>query len=245
MRNIKLTIEYDGTDYFGFQYQPGVPTLQGEIERVLSKIVKEEVTVYGSGRTDAGVHAAGQVINFRTEGGIPVEKLCIAMNSLLPRSIAAREAAEVDEAFHARYSAKSRLYRYDILNRETRSALEGRFCWHVRQPLDANAMNDAAQCLLGVHDFTSFASADRDDGCSPVRNVSEVSVQRHGEHVVLTIRANAFLRSMVRTIVGTLVEVGLGKRPGARIAEILEAKDRTAAGKTAPPHGLCLIEVEY
>jgi len=245
LRNIKLTIEYDGTDYFGFQYQPGVPTLQGEIERVLSKIVKEGVTVYGSGRTDAGVHAAGQVINFRTEGGIPVEKLCIAMNSLLPPSIAAREAAEVDEAFHARYSAKSRLYRYDILNRETRSALEGRFCWHVRWPLDANAMNDVAQCLLGVHDFTSFASADRDDGCSPVRSVSEISVQRHGEHVVLTIRANAFLRSMVRTIVGTLVEVGLGKRPGARIAEILEAKDRTAAGKTAPPHGLCLIEVEY
>jgi len=167
------------------------------------------------------------------------------MNSLLPPSIAALAAIEVDEAFHARYSAKSRLYRYNILNRETRSAIAGRFCWHVRRPLDVDAMNDAAQCLVGVHDFTSFASADRDDEGSLVRCVSEIGVCRDGERVVLTIRANAFLRSMVRTIVGTLVEAGVGKRPRSDILDILEARDRARAGKTAPPHGLCLVEVEY
>lgn len=245
VRNIKLIIEYDGTDFFGFQYQPGVPTIQGELERVLSRIVKEKVTVYGSGRTDAGVHAAGQVANFRTGGTIPVEKLCIAMNSLLPPSIAALEAQEVDPGFHARYSAKSRLYRYDILNRETRSAIQGRFCWHVRQPLDADAMQEAACCLVGVHDFTSFASADSEEAGSRVRHVRQLDVRRDGEHVLLTIRANAFLRSMVRTIVGTLVEVGLGRRPCSDIRGILEARDRTKAGKTAPPQGLCLVEVEY
>ncbi|MGC8861430.1 MAG: tRNA pseudouridine(38-40) synthase TruA [Armatimonadota bacterium] len=245
MRNIRVVVEYDGTDFFGFQYQPGVPTIQGELERVLSRIVKENVTVYGSGRTDAGVHAAGQVVNFRTGGSIPVEKLCIAMNSLLPRSIAALEATEMEHSFHARYSAKSRLYRYDILNRDTRSALQGRFCWHVRLPLDVDAMNEAAQCLIGVHDFTSFASADRDEDGRPVREVRELEVRRDGEHVILTIRANAFLRSMVRTIVGTLVEIGLGKRPRADVLETLEARDRSRAGKTAPPHGLCLVEVEY
>ncbi len=245
MRNIKVIIEYDGTEFYGFQYQPGVPTVQGELERVISRIIKEDATVYGSGRTDAGVHAAGQVVNFRTGGTIPIRRLCMAMNSLLPPSIAALEASEVDEEFHARYSAKSRLYRYDILNREQRSALEGRFCWHVRRPLDVDAMNDAARCLAGAHDFTSFASADRDDDGSPIRDVSEVDVRTAGEHVVMTIRANAFLRSMVRSIVGTLVEVGVGKRPGTDIRDTLEARDRTRAGKTAPPQGLCLVEVEY
>ncbi len=244
MRNIRVTVEYDGTDYFGYQFQPGVPTIQGELERVVSKIVKERVTTYGSGRTDAGVHARGQVLSFRTGGTIPVEKLCVAMNSLLPRSIAALEAAEVEPEFHARYSAKSRLYRYDILNRELRSAIEGRFCWHVRGSLNVEAMREAAICLIGVHDFTSFATADRDEG-SPVRNVLELDIRREGERVILEIRANAFLRSMVRTITGTLVEVGLGRRPVGEVPGILDARDRARAGKTAPAHGLCLVEVEY
>ena len=244
MRNIKVVVEYDGTDYFGFQYQPNVPTIQGVIERVLAKIVEHEVTVYGSGRTDTGVHAAGQVVNFRSEGTIPIDRLCVAMNSLLPRDIVAVAAEEVAEEFHARYSAKSRLYRYDILNRETRSALQGRFCWHVNRALDAEAMQDAARRLVGVHDFTSFSCADRDDG-SPVREMRGIDVVRRGEHVIVEIRANAFLRSMARVIVGTLVEVGLGRMERARVREILEAKDRGRAAKTAPPHGLCLAEVEY
>lgn len=244
MRNIRIVVEYDGTDYFGFQYQPGVPTIQGELERVLSLIVKENVTVYGSGRTDAGVHAAGQVINFRTAGSIPTEKLCIAMNSLLPDSIAAIDASEVEPDFHSRYSAVSRLYAYDILNSETPSALKSRFCWHVRRPLNIELMREGAKPLVGVHDFSSFACADRDEG-SPVRDLKEIDAAGAGEHVVVTMRANAFLRSMVRIIVGTLVEVGLGLRPCSDTETILRAADRRLAGKTAPARGLCLVEVEY
>ncbi len=250
MRNIRVVIEYDGTDYFGFQYQPGVPTIQGELERVLEKILKQKVIVYGSGRTDAGVHAAGQVINFRTEGSIPTDRVCVAMNSLLPKDIAAVEASDVDDDFHARYSAISRLYKYDILNRGVRSALEGRFSWHVDMPLDYDAMRVGAECLVGVHDFSSFwcsRGVDRSDwkeNC-PVRNMISVDVTKSGEHVIIEMRANAFLRSMVRVIVGTLVDVGLGRLSGSEVCRVLEAKDRSAAGKTAPPQGLCLKEVEY
>lgn len=244
MRNVKLVVEYDGTDYFGFQYQPDVPTIQDELERALRKIVKEDVRIAGSGRTDAGVHAAGQVANFRTEGTIPTDRICIAMNSLLPGGIAVLGAEEVDESFHARYSAKSRLYRYDILNREARSALMGRYSLHVREALDLDAMADAGTCLLGVHDFSSFASADGGEG-SPVRDLMKFEVRRSGEHLLLDFRANAFLRSMVRAIVGTLLEVGRGRRDAADIASILDARDRPAAGKTAPACGLCLMEVEH
>ncbi|MDH7600858.1 MAG: tRNA pseudouridine(38-40) synthase TruA [Armatimonadota bacterium] len=245
MRNIKVILEYDGTDFYGFQYQPGVPTIQGELEKALSKIFKERITVYGSGRTDAGVHALGQVINFRSHGTIPIDRVCVAMNSLLPPSIAAISACEVDEHFHARYSAKSRLYRYVILNRSVRSAIQGRFCWHVPQQLDLLAMSEAAQCLVGVHDFAAFAAADRDEKDSSVRNVMHVSLERQGDNVIFDIRANAFLRSMVRSIVGTLVEIGVGKRSVSEMREILESRDRRAAGKTAPPQGLFLVEVEY
>lgn len=244
MRNVKVVVEYDGTDYFGFQYQPNVPTIQAELERVLGKIVEEDVRITGSGRTDAGVHAAGQVVNFRTEGTIPTDRICIALNSLLLGSIAVLSAEEVDASFHARYSAKSRLYRYDILNRDTRSALHGRYCLHVRDELNVDAMVEAGKCLLGVHDFTSFASADGEEE-SRVRNLMEFEVRRSEEHVLLDFRANAFLRSMVRTIVGTLLEIGRGRRDGADLRSILDAKDRRAAGKTAPPCGLCLMEVEY
>ncbi len=244
MRNVKVVVEYDGTDYFGFQYQPRVPTIQGELEKVLSKIVKEDVTVYGSGRTDAGVHALGQVINFRTNGTIPIDRLCIAMNSLLPKDISAKSAEEVDLDFHARYSAKSRLYRYSILNRELRSALSGRYNWHVNQPLDIEAMRIGARYLIGVNDFTSFSCASNEDKCN-VREMMSVEIKRECEIVIIELRANAFLRSMVRVIVGTLVEVGLGRRPSHSIRDILEAKDRGGAGKTAPACGLCLVEVEY
>lgn len=244
MRNVKVVVEYDGTDYRGFQYQPGVPTIQGELERVLAKIVKEQVTVYGSGRTDAGVHAAGQVINFRTECGIPIDRVCVAMNTLLPKAIAALEACEVDEDFHARYSAKSRLYRYDILNSKLRSALEGRFCWHVAKPLDVDAIRGAAGSLIGVHDFSSFECAGSDNKAS-IREMMSVELRKSGEHILIELRANAFLRSMVRNIVGTLVEVGLGKTASREVGKILQSKTRCAAGKTAPPQGLCLVEVEY
>ncbi|MCX6343675.1 MAG: tRNA pseudouridine(38-40) synthase TruA [Armatimonadetes bacterium] len=244
MRNVKVVVEYDGADYFGFQYQPGAPTIQGELERVLEKIVKERITIYGAGRTDTGVHAAGQVFNFRTDCGIPIDRVCIAMNTLLPRGIAAVEACEVENDFHARHSARSRLYRYDILNRDTRSALTGRYCWHVRRPLDVESMDRSAQCLLGEHDFSAFEGAGSETR-NKVRNMMFVDVKRCGEQVIIELRANAFLRSMVRNIVGTLVEVGLGKRPASQVEEILRSRDRCAAGKIAPPQGLCLVEVEY
>lgn len=244
MRNLKVVVEYDGTDYFGFQYQPGVPTIQNELERALSKIVKQDIRVIGAGRTDAGVHAACQVISFRTDGTIPTDRICIALNSLLPSGIAALSAEEVDSDFHARYSAKSRLYRYDILNREKRSALMGRYSLHVRYALDIDAMAEAGKCLLGVHDFSSFASADGEEE-STVRNLMEFDLRRCGEHILLDFRANAFLRSMVRTIVGTLLEVGQGRRDARAMSSILDARDRRAAGKTAPPCGLCLMEVVY
>jgi len=244
VRNIKVVVEYDGTDYFGFQYQPEVPTVQAELERVLAQIVKEEVTVHGSGRTDAGVHAAGQVISFHTRGTVPTARLCVAMNSLLPDSIVALEAAEVDADFHARFSAVSRLYRYDILNREVPSALLGRYAWHVRKPLDTSAMGKAAKALLGVHDFSSFACSTNDEQTT-VRELRQIDVSRRGDRVIIEMRANAFLRSMVRAIVGTLVEVGSGTRPGLEMSEILDAKSRQAAGRTAPARGLCLVEVQY
>lgn len=244
MRNVKVVVEYDGTDYFGFQFQPGVPTVQGELERVIQSIVKEQVTVHGSGRTDAGVHARGQVINFRTSCQIPVDRMCIAMNTLLPRDIAAVRACEMDEDFHARYSASSRLYRYDILNTELRSALMGRFCWHVSNQLDADAMSESGQCLLGIHDFSSFECSGSDNKTS-VRDMMMVDVRRSGDIVTVELRANAFLRSMVRNIVGTLVEIGSGKRPASQMKDILETRSRCEAGRTAPPQGLCLVEVEY
>ena len=244
MRNVKVVVEYDGTDFFGFQYQPNVATIQGELEKTLAKVVKEKVIVYGSGRTDSGVHALGQVISFRTQGTIPVDRLCLAMNSLLPTSISAVEAEEVDDDFHARYSARSRRYRYDILNRRHRSALESRFTWYLQKELDLSSMKQGAAHLIGVHDFSSYASGDRDDKSS-VREMQNISIERKDDLIRIEVTANAFLRSMVRVIVGTLVEVGLGKRRSSEMLDILDARDRGRAGKTAPACGLCLAEVEY
>ena len=237
-------VEYDGTDYFGFQFQPDRPTIQGELQKALDCILGEVVVIYGAGRTDTGVHAVGQVINFRTKSRIPVEKVPAAMNSLLPKAISVAHAEEVDDSFHSRYSARSRLYRYTVLNRPTRSAVQARYTWHVARPLNCPAMRKAARSLVGVGDFAGFACGDSDN-CSTVRCLMEVSIRKRGERVEFRVRGNAFLRSMVRVIVGTLVEVGLGARSPDSVAEILGAGDRRLAGKTAPPQGLCLVEVEY
>ncbi len=244
VRNIKAVIEYDGTDYFGFQYQPDRPTIQGELQEALNRILGEVVVIYGAGRTDTGVHAVGQTINFRTQSRIPVERLPAAMNSLLPKAISVADAEEVDESFHSRYSARSRLYRYTVLNRANRSAVQARYSWHVAKPLNCGAMRKAAKSLVGVGDFAGFACGDSEN-CTTVRRLMEVSIRKRGERVEFLVRGNAFLRSMVRVIVGTLVEVGLGLRAPESVAEILRAGDRRLAGKTAPPQGLCLVEVEY
>lgn len=244
MRNVKVVVEYDGTDFFGFQKLPGRRTVQGTLEWALSMITKEPVKVVGAGRTDAGVHALGQVISFKTGGSIPTERISIALNSMLPRDLVAKEAEEVSEDFHARFSATSRLYGYQILNAEYPSAIRGRYSWYRREKFDLDAMNEAARALVGRHDFASFAKADSENG-GTVRDLFRLSVERQEELIVFELEANSFLHSMARIIVGTLAEVGDGRRTPGDVEEILRKADRTAAGKTAPPQGLCLMKVGY
>ena len=245
MRNIKLVIEYDGTNYHGWQVQPGVVTVQEVIEEKIEIMTRQRVPLIGSGRTDSGVHALGQVANFRTTANIPVEGFQKGLNSLLPRDIAIQSAEEVDFQFHAQYGAKRKTYRYVILRRESPSALFRHYSWRLRGPLNLPAMEEAARCLLGRQDFTSFqgAEADTDD---PVREVfrAEWSTGNSG-FLHFTIEADGFLKHMVRNIVGTLAEVGKGKRSPQRFQQILAARDRRQAGMTAPPQGLFLVEVRY
>lgn len=244
MRNIKVVIEYDGTQYQGFQYQPGVPTIQGELEKVLAGLVKEPVTVYGAGRTDSGVHAAGQVINFWSNCSIPIEKICIAMNSRLPADISAIVAEEVGSDFHARYSAVQRVYRYRILNRELRSALECRYAWHVSRQLDHSVMDEAAKMLVGIHDFCLF-SRQVHEVKTTLRRVDLAEVKRLNDTITIEIAASGYLRSMVRVIVGALVDIGCGKRDKSCISQALDCSDMDCAFVTAPPQGLCLVRVDY
>lgn len=244
MRNIKIVVEYDGTEYRGFQYQPGVPTIQGELERVLAGLVKEPVTVYGAGRTDAGVHAERQVINFRSNCTVPIDRLCIAMNSRLAADIVAICAEEADESFHARYSAVRRVYRYSILNTENRSALKCRYAWHVPGELDHTLISEAAEALVGVRDFRSFSRRTGEQQ-STVRRVDSACASRFGDTVCVDIVASGFLRSMVRIAVGVLVEIGLGYRPVTDISDIVERRQVGSAGVTAPAQGLCLVRVDY
>lgn len=243
--NIKAILEYDGTEYCGFQKQPSVRTVQGELERALAELFREKAAkVIGAGRTDAGVHATGQVVNFAAPERFPTDRVCPALNGLLPASIRVKSAEEVPETFHARYSAKARTYVYVVLNRAAPSALLGRYTWHVTQPLDLQAMEAAAAELVGTRDFASFGVPER-AGASTVRRILDFRTGRRKDAVFFTIRANSFLRGMVRAMVGVLVEVGQGKHRPAEIAEILSARDRRAAGVSAPPQGLCLTRVEY
>lgn len=244
MRNIKVVIEYDGTQYQGYQFQPGVPTIQGELERVLAGLVKEPVTVYGAGRTDSGVHALGQVISFRSNCTIPIDKLCVAMNSRLSDSISAVSAEEVDDDFHARFSAVRRVYRYNIMNTELRCALVCRYAWHVSRLLDEALMNEAAQALVGLHDFRGF-SRGMHETKTTVRRVYIAEVNRTGDVIGVEIAASGFLRSMVRVIIGVLVEIGSGSRPVSDILDILKCAETGHASITAPPQGLCLVRVDY
>jgi tRNA pseudouridine38-40 synthase len=244
MRNIKLVVEYDGTDYSGFQRIPGRRTIQGELEWTLSRLTKESVRIVGAGRTDAGAHALGQVVSFWTKGTIPIDKLPVAMNSELPRDIVVREAVEESAEFHARFSAKSRSYEYRILNSDMPGALVGRFAWFVPFKFDLDTMRTGAECLIGAHDFTSFSMRVEDAG-SRTRVMTEFSIERDGELIKFTIAANAFLHSMARILVGTLVEVGQGRRKAADIKKVLEAKDRRLAGRMAPAKGLVLMGVKY
>lgn len=246
MTRIALGIEYDGSAFSGWQTQlnPHLRTVQESLEQALSAVADHAVTVYCAGRTDTGVHASGQVVHFDTPAERPLKAWVLGGNSNLLPQIAVQWAQQVPSDFHARFSALSRRYRYVICNSPVRPALHHQFLTHHRYPLDAEAMHAAGQHLLGEHDFTSFRAM----ACqsrTPMRNVTELLVRRAGEYVVVEIEANAFLLHMVRNIVGTLLEVGEGKRPSQWAAELLAFRDRTLAAPTAPPNGLSLIRVRY
>lgn len=244
MRRLRCVVGYDGTDYSGFQVQPDQTTIQGEIEAALERITGEEIQIHGSGRTDAGVHARGQVIHFDTNSHIPMDKWRFVLNNQLPDAIVIRSVEEAPESFHARFDVQVKEYRYCIDNGPVADVFRHRYADHIRFPLDVEAMQQAARHLVGKHDFTSFCSA-KTFVEDKVRTVYGLTVERRGDEVWVTCRGNGFLYNMVRIIVGTLVEVGQGKRTAEELADILAACDRERAGKTAPAKGLTMWEVVY
>jgi tRNA pseudouridine38-40 synthase len=245
IRNIKMILEYDGTRYHGWQRQANRLTVQEVLEEGISTITQEDIRVIGSGRTDAGVHAVGQVANFRTNSNIEERGLHKGINSLLPWDIVVKELAETNASFHARYDAKSKIYLYQIYPGSVRSALYSHYAWFIREPLDIEKMKETAALLQGTFDFSSFCAAN----CgikNHVRTVMavDIAIDRSGM-VKFCIEADGFLKYMVRNIVGTLADVGRGKLSSSELMIIVEAKDRKRAGDTAPAHGLFLKEVKY
>jgi tRNA pseudouridine38-40 synthase len=240
---IRAAVEYDGTDFCGFQRQPSVRTVAGVLESALEEIFGEYVPVTGAGRTDSGVHATGQVISFSCPRPFPRERLALALNRILPRDVNVRDAIEVGGDFSARFSATSRTYMYAILNRREPSSLLARYAWHVRKPLDIEAMQAAGEHLLGERDFRSFCALP--ESGRTTRTVLSLGIERIGDIVRVDVVADAFLRHMVRAIVGTLVECGHGRRGPASVEAILVARDRATAGVNAPPQGLYLAGVRY
>lgn len=247
MGNVKVTIAYDGTNYHGFQEQRGTgfKTIQGVLEERLSRLAGREIKVIGAGRTDAGVHARGQVVNFDTGGWtIPPHRVACALNGLLPRDIAALKSEEVPASFHARFSAAAKVYRYSIYNGRTPSPFLRLYSYHVPRPLDVEAMREGAAFLAGRHDFSAFRALGTPVKTT-VRTVFEAEVIREGDMVYIDLRADGFLYHMARMIAGTLIRVGLGRLPAAEVGEILASRDSLRAGPTAPARGLCLERVEY
>jgi tRNA pseudouridine38-40 synthase len=239
-----LGIEYNGTDFFGWQAQENLLTIQGTLESALTKIADENIKVFCAGRTDAGVHAAGQVIHFDTQVVRNLRAWTLGTNTHLPPSIAVRWAQEVDEEFHARFSAIARRYRYIIYNHSLRSALlASRVTWYYHS-LNIEPMKVAASHLIGEHDFSSFRSAQCESN-TPMRNVHEISIIRQGDFIVIEIQANAFLHHMVRNIVGVLLQIGSGWKDPGWSKDVLQSKDRRVAAETAPAQGLYLVKVLY
>ncbi len=244
IRKIALIMEYEGTRYHGFQIQTNVPTIQGEIERALMKITGQRIRIASASRTDEGVHAKGQVVSFRTDSPLLPEIFLRALNHYLPEDIAVREAFWVKDDFDARRDALSREYCYYLLNRATLSPLLRRSAYFVPRPLDIEAMNDACQALLGTHDFLPFASS-LDGRKNTVRTVYRAEVARDGDLVTFYMVANSFLPHQVRNTTGALMKVGLGKSDVAAFREILRSRKTSTAGPALPPHGLCLLKVNY
>lgn len=245
-RNIVLKVAYDGTAYHGFQRQtPPILAVQNILEEKLQVIFGDTIELAAAGRTDAGVHARGQVVNFFTDGRIPVDRIVRAVNSLLPKDIAVTAAGEADDAFSARHSAKSKTYIYRIQRGEVPNPLTARYAWYIRRPLDVDAMREALGFIRGTHDFSAFR-ASGGAPMSPVRTMYEVSVDEAADNqLVCRIHGNGFLYHMVRNVIGTLASVGLGVITPGRFREILEGRDRTKAAATAPACGLYLEAVDY
>ena len=244
IRNIKLTIQYDGTGYHGWQYQPDMKTVEGAVTEAIEKLTDCEINLTGSSRTDAGVSALGQVANFKIDSPIPTENFTKAITAYLPGDIIISEAIEVDIDFDAISFTKSKTYRYTIFTGKIAPILQIKHLWHWPTELDAESMNAAAKLLVGKKDFKSFASA-ADNRQSSVRTILDCRVERENDWLYTYVQGDGFLYNMVRNIVGTLCEIGRGRWPVEKINEILEARNRTAAGPIAPAAGLCLMEIEY
>jgi tRNA pseudouridine38-40 synthase len=244
MPTVKLVLEYDGTSYAGWQRQPDQLTVQEAIERAIRQVTQTTVSVIGAGRTDSGVHARGQVASFRIEHDWPASSWTRALNAVLPKDITVRSSSLMDDRFHAQHDARGKLYTYRILHRPARPTIDRAFVWHIYKPLDHAAMQQAASTLIGPHDFSSFEGSLTDND-NPICRLQRLEVIRHDDKIFIEAYADRFLKHMVRAIVGTLVEVGLGKRAPDSLTEVLRARDRSAAGQTAPPQGLYLMRVDY
>jgi tRNA pseudouridine38-40 synthase len=250
MRNLKLILSYDGSEFLGWQVQPDVATVQGTLASAIGRVTGEKVLPQGSGRTDAGVHALAQVATFATESSVPTANFVKALNDILPSSVRVLEATEVPAKFHARHSARAKTYRYRIYRGAICSPFLARYVWHYPYPLAEEAMGRAAGLVVGEHDFTSFAAVDPERGCeddlpSNVREIFSSNWERQGEELVYSVRGSGFLHHMVRNLVGTFILVGKGTFGSDDTTRILEARNRSSAGATAPASGLYLVNVEY
>lgn len=244
MRNIKLTLEYDGTNYLGWQKQPKGITVQGVVEKALQELTQEEIEVIGCSRTDSKVHAKGYVCNFKTNSKIPTENFREALNFYLPDDVAVINSVEVEESFHSRYDCKGKMYTYTIVSRKSRMPLYRNFTYHVKHELDIDNMKKAAKFFIGTHDFTSFRNLGSSVK-STERTITKLDIVQDNDYIKIYIAADGFLYNMVRIIVGTLIDVGMRKKEPEYMKSILESKDRSKAGKTCPAQGLCLFEVYY
>ncbi|CAN2045543.1 tRNA pseudouridine synthase A [Candidatus Magnetomoraceae bacterium gMMP-1] len=244
LRNFKLIIEYNGTDYHGWQRQKNEKTIQQTIENAIQTISQQPISLIGSGRTDAGVHALNQTANFKCETHLTEEIFQKGLNSLLPLDIVIKSCNEVNLNFHARYDVKTKVYEYNIINRDIRPAIFYQYCWFIRKTLDLKAMKSASSYLTGTHNFRAFEGRGSPRKTA-IRTILKTSLNKNENHIIFTIEADGFLRYMVRNIVGTLVDAGLGRISPQNFKKILLSRDRSKAGMTAPPQGLFMKKVKY